>query len=171
MGVTVPACLGMTGSSRTGLRETLLYGISARCIEFYQCNLSIEATKRVVSRGGARCARPVQHDADPRPPAASRSGRRPYRATYRRGGLVRRCFGRGRASGASDYQVALGKPLHANVTGDAAYVVASATMTFRLGGRPVTQPGAVFTVALRKFPAGWLITSWAWAKGSSSTAN
>jgi hypothetical protein len=77
----------------------------------------------------------------------------------------------GKHLGASDYQVALGNPLHANVTGDAAYVVAPATMTFKLRGRPVTQSGAVFTVALRKFPAGWLITGWAWAKGSSSTAS
>ena len=37
--------------------------------------------------------------------------------------------------GASDYHVTIGKPLHANVTGDAAYVVVPATMTFALKGR------------------------------------
>jgi ketosteroid isomerase-like protein len=68
--------------------------------------------------------------------------------------------------GAKDYQVTLGKPLHANVTGDAAYIVAPATMGFRLKGKQVRQSGAIFTVALRNLPAGWRIASWAWAKGS-----
>lgn len=69
--------------------------------------------------------------------------------------------------GAKEYQVTLGKPLHANVTGDAAYVVVPATMTFNLKGKQVTQTGAIFTVALRNLPAGWRIASWAWAKGSA----
>ena len=38
--------------------------------------------------------------------------------------------------GAKEYQVTLGKPLHANVTGDAAHVVVPATMTFKLKGKP-----------------------------------
>lgn len=69
--------------------------------------------------------------------------------------------------GANEYQVTLSKPLHANVTGDAAYVVVPATMTFKLKGKQVTQTGALFTVALRKVPAGWRLASWAWAKGNS----
>ncbi|HEX5049578.1 MAG TPA: hypothetical protein VFX89_20870 [Gammaproteobacteria bacterium] len=32
-------------------------------------------------------------------------------------------------------------------------------------GTPVTQSGAVFTVALRKTATGWRIAAWAWAKG------
>jgi len=72
--------------------------------------------------------------------------------------------------GAKGYHVALGKPLHANVTGDAAYVVVPATMTFKLKGKQVTQSGALFTVALRKLPAGWRLASWAWAKGTASVS-
>jgi hypothetical protein len=33
--------------------------------------------------------------------------------------------------------------------------------------KQVTQSGAVFTVALRKLPAGWRIAAWAWTKGTS----
>jgi hypothetical protein len=69
---------------------------------------------------------------------------------------------------AKDYHVTLGKSLHANVTGDAAYVVLPATMTFKLKGKQVTQSGAFFTVALRKLPVGWRLASWAWTKGTAS---
>lgn len=68
--------------------------------------------------------------------------------------------------GASEYFIALGEPLHNDVTGDSAYVVVPATMTFKLHGNQVTQSGAIFTVALRKLVEGWRITAWAWAKGS-----
>jgi hypothetical protein len=57
-------------------------------------------------------------------------------------------------------------PRHVNVTGDAAYVVVPATMTFDLQGMQVTQTGAVFTVALRKLAEGWRIVAWAWSKGA-----
>ena len=72
--------------------------------------------------------------------------------------------------GARGYHVTIGTPLHANVTGDAAYVVVPATMTFDLKGRRVTQSGASFTVALRKVSAGWRLASWAWTKGVASVA-
>ena len=68
--------------------------------------------------------------------------------------------------GASGYVVTLGEPLHNNVTGDSAYVVVPATMTFKVQGKQVTQSGAVFTVALRKLPEGRRIAAWAWAKGT-----
>jgi len=71
----------------------------------------------------------------------------------------------GEQHGASDYFVTLGEPLQNNVTGDSAYVVVPATMTFKVKGKQVTQTGAVFTVALRKLPEGWRIAAWAWAKG------
>ena len=71
----------------------------------------------------------------------------------------------GEHAGASDYFVTLGTPLHANVTGDAAYVVTPATMTLKVGGKLVTQSGAIFTTALRKVAGEWRIASWAWAKG------
>ena len=71
----------------------------------------------------------------------------------------------GKQHGASDYVVTVGEPLHNNVTGDSAYVVVPATMSFKVGGKQVTQTGAVFTVALRKLAEGWRIAAWAWAKG------
>jgi hypothetical protein len=70
--------------------------------------------------------------------------------------------------GANDYRVTLGEALHATVTGSAAYVVVPATMTFTLKGQRVTQSGAFFTAALRNLPAGWLLASWAWTKGTAS---
>ena len=72
----------------------------------------------------------------------------------------------GKQHGASDYVVTLGEPLHNNVTGDSAYVVVPATMSFKMGGKQITQSGAVFTVALRKLADGWRIAAWAWAKGT-----
>jgi SnoaL-like domain len=71
----------------------------------------------------------------------------------------------GEQHGASDYHVTVGEPLHNNITGDAAYVVVPATMTFKVHGKQVTQTGAIFTVALRKLAEGWRIAAWAWAKG------
>jgi ketosteroid isomerase-like protein len=72
----------------------------------------------------------------------------------------------GEQHGASGYHVRLGEPLHNNVTGDAAYVVSPATMTFQVRGQTVTQTGALFTVALRKEAGGWRIAAWGWAKGN-----
>jgi hypothetical protein len=69
--------------------------------------------------------------------------------------------------GALDYSVTLGEPLHNNATGDSAYVVVPATMTFKVRGQRVTQTGAIFTVALRKSAEGWRISAWAWTKGKS----
>jgi ketosteroid isomerase-like protein len=73
----------------------------------------------------------------------------------------------GKQHGASDYFVTVSEPLHNNVTGDSAYVVVPATMSFKVGGKQITQSGAVFTVALRKLAEGWRIAAWAWAKGSA----
>jgi ketosteroid isomerase-like protein len=66
----------------------------------------------------------------------------------------------GEHHGASGYCVTLGEPLHNNVTGDSAYVVVPATMTFQVKGRQVTQTGATFTVALRELADGWRIAAW-----------
>jgi ketosteroid isomerase-like protein len=71
--------------------------------------------------------------------------------------------------GAGDYCVSIGAPLHADVTGDAGYVVVPATMTFKVHGRQVTQTGAIFTAALRKVGADWRIAAWSWAKGQRET--
>lgn len=67
--------------------------------------------------------------------------------------------------GVTDFHMSLGPPLHANITGDAAYLAAPATLAFKLGGRPVDQAGAHFTVALRLVDGRWLISAWAWTKG------
>ena len=74
----------------------------------------------------------------------------------------------GKQHGASDYSVTIGEPLHNNVTGDSAYIVLPATMTFKLGDKQITQSGAIFTVALRKVAEGWRIAAWAWAQGTAS---
>ena len=68
--------------------------------------------------------------------------------------------------GASGYHISLGEPRHVDVTGDYAYVVVPATMTFSIQGKQVTQTGSFFTVALRNVGAQWRLTAWAWAKGS-----
>jgi hypothetical protein len=67
--------------------------------------------------------------------------------------------------GAGDYAVTVGEPLHNDVTGDAAYLVLPATMTFDLRGQSVTQTDAWFTVALARIAGAWRIAAWAWAKG------
>jgi hypothetical protein len=72
----------------------------------------------------------------------------------------------GEQHGASGYFVTLGEPLHNNTTGESAYVVVPATMTFKVKGQKVTQTGALFTLALRKLTEGWRIAAWAWAKGT-----
>jgi ketosteroid isomerase-like protein len=69
--------------------------------------------------------------------------------------------------GATDYSVGLGEPLHVQITGDSAYVLVPATMSFKLRGQPITQSGATFTVALRQAEDGWRIAAWAWAKGTA----
>jgi ketosteroid isomerase-like protein len=66
----------------------------------------------------------------------------------------------------SGYQVTLGEPLHNDITGDSAYVVAPASMSFKVHDKQVTQKGAFFTAALRKLDEGWRIASWAWTKGN-----
>lgn len=75
----------------------------------------------------------------------------------------------GEHAGAGDYRVSLGEPVHNAVTGNSAYFVAPATMTFKVKGQQVTQTGATFTVALARQAGGWRIAAWAWAKGRQAT--
>jgi ketosteroid isomerase-like protein len=72
----------------------------------------------------------------------------------------------GEEAGAREYFVTLDEPRHVEVTGDSAYVVVPATMTFKVKDQQVKQSGATFTVALRKVDKDWRITAWAWAKGT-----
>src|SRR6478672_8335747 len=60
--------------------------------------------------------------------------------------------------GASGYRIALDEPRHVDVSGDCAYVVLPAVMTFDLRGQQVAQTGSVYTVALRKVGPGWMRT-------------
>ena len=73
----------------------------------------------------------------------------------------------GKQHGASDYLVTLGERLHNNVAGDSAYLVFPAIMTFKVGGKQITQSGAFFTVALHKIAEEWRIAAWAWTKGTA----
>jgi hypothetical protein len=60
----------------------------------------------------------------------------------------------GKQHDTSNYFVTVDEPLHNDVTGDSAYIVFPATMTFKLGGTQVTQSGAIVTMALRSSPKG-----------------
>ncbi|HVN70346.1 MAG TPA: nuclear transport factor 2 family protein [Candidatus Binatia bacterium] len=66
--------------------------------------------------------------------------------------------------GITDGVVKLGSPWHVMVTGSRAYVVAPATFTYKVHGKPTKEGNAVFTVALQKLGAGWRITGWAWSQ-------
>jgi ketosteroid isomerase-like protein len=72
----------------------------------------------------------------------------------------------GEHEGAADYFVSLAEPRHANVTGDSAYAVFPATMSFRVRGKQIVQSGATFTTALRRIDGEWRLVAWAWAKGT-----
>ncbi len=70
-----------------------------------------------------------------------------------------------KTSGITKGVVTLGKPWHADVTGNRAYVVVPATFAYEQNGKPVAMNGSVMTLALRKTAGGWLIAGWAWADG------
>jgi hypothetical protein len=67
-------------------------------------------------------------------------------------------------NGISDGSVTLGTPWHVDITGNRAYVVVPATYTYKQHGKPVTETGSIFTVALQKIASAWRITGWAWAR-------
>jgi ketosteroid isomerase-like protein len=67
-------------------------------------------------------------------------------------------------NGITDPKVTVGKPRHVDITGDRAYVVGPADYTFKLKGKPMSEKGSIFTLALQKLADGWRITGWAWAK-------
>lgn len=66
-------------------------------------------------------------------------------------------------NGITDGDVALGTPWNVDVTGDRAYFVAPMTYNYRKHGKPVKE-SAAFAVALKRTPAGWRITAWAYSK-------
>ena len=67
-------------------------------------------------------------------------------------------------NGITDGIVTLGEPWYLSVTGARAYAVVPATYAYKEHGKPVTEQNSIFTVALKKTSAGWLITGWAWSK-------
>ena len=66
----------------------------------------------------------------------------------------------------TDGIVTLSKPRRIDITADRAYVVVSATMTYKEKGKPMKETGSIWTVALQKGESGWRITGWAWADGT-----
>lgn len=69
-----------------------------------------------------------------------------------------------KAQGITGDFVRLGAPKVMSVTGNYAYVVLPATYSYKQHGKPVTESGATFTVALQKLSGSWRITGWAWAQ-------
>lgn len=67
-------------------------------------------------------------------------------------------------NGVTDAVVTLDKPRHVDITGEVAYLVVPANYRFKQNGKPMKEVGSTLTVVLKKGSAGWLITSWAWAK-------
>jgi ketosteroid isomerase-like protein len=68
----------------------------------------------------------------------------------------------------TDVVVTLGKPRHLDVTGDRAYVVVPASLTFKDHGKAMAEPAAVWTFVLQKSGGSWRITAWAWGAGKAS---
>lgn len=68
-----------------------------------------------------------------------------------------------RSQGITNTVVTLGRPWQVQVNGNRAYVVVPATFTYKQKGKPQTESGSVFTLALKKTAAGWRIAAWAWA--------
>ena len=66
------------------------------------------------------------------------------------------------AAGQTDEKVTLGRSIRTQVDGDTAYAVVPVTFTFKQHGKPMIEP-AQMAFALRKEPAGWKITGWAWS--------
>jgi hypothetical protein len=66
-------------------------------------------------------------------------------------------------AGITDGIVTLGTPWRIDVNGSRAYVVMSASYRYKVHGKPVTESGSIFTVALQRLGGAWRITGWAWA--------
>ncbi|HEX4508329.1 MAG TPA: nuclear transport factor 2 family protein [Alphaproteobacteria bacterium] len=66
------------------------------------------------------------------------------------------------AGGYTEAHITAGKPKALTVTGDHAYAVLPATLTYKKHEKPLTQSG-LWTFSLQKLDAGWRITGWAWA--------
>jgi|HubBroStandDraft_5_1064220.scaffolds.fasta_scaffold00032_39 hypothetical protein len=67
-------------------------------------------------------------------------------------------------NGITNGMVTLSTPWHVVVTGARAYVVTPASFTYKQHGKQMKESGAIFTLALMKIAAGWVIVGWAWAQ-------
>ena len=50
------------------------------------------------------------------------------------------------------------------VTGDRAYVVEPVVYTYKQHGKPVTESGSVWTLAMIKTGGAWRVSGWSWAQ-------
>jgi len=66
-------------------------------------------------------------------------------------------------NGIIDPKITLGLGQRVNVTGDRAYVVVRAHLTFKHKGKRVSQSDPILTVSLQKLADSWRITAWAWS--------
>jgi ketosteroid isomerase-like protein len=66
--------------------------------------------------------------------------------------------------GITDAIVTLGKPMHVDVNGDRAYVVAPANYVWKQKGKPMKETNSILALSLLKGAAGWKLTGWSWAK-------
>jgi ketosteroid isomerase-like protein len=68
----------------------------------------------------------------------------------------------------TDEVVTLGKARHVDVTGDRAYVVVPASLSYKTQGKAMQVTGSVWTFVLQKIGGSWRITAWAWGGGKES---
>ncbi len=67
-------------------------------------------------------------------------------------------------NGITEPKITLGLGQYVDVTGDRAYVVVPAHLTFKQNGKRVTERDPILTVTLQKTADSWRIAGWAWAK-------
>ncbi len=60
-------------------------------------------------------------------------------------------------------KITLGLVSYVDITGDRAYVVIPAHLTFKQNGKRVTERNPTLTLTLQKIADSWRIAGWAWA--------
>jgi len=63
----------------------------------------------------------------------------------------------------TDATVVVGRPLHVDISGDHAYVVAEANFTYKRSGKRKADRGSAWTLVMQKSGADWHILGWSWA--------
>jgi hypothetical protein len=67
-----------------------------------------------------------------------------------------------KTEGITDAAVTLGKPWRIDANGTSAYVVAPATYSYKMHGKPQLESNSTLTVALQRVGGVWRMTGWAW---------